>query len=138
MFGFWQEQIICCKLLQCIAGAPLPQVFQESLEEKCDSTQIVTCLSGVFLHFLLKSCRSQVRSCVGQRVAQHSLTPCCHRYLWSLRKIKNAYLTCSPFANSPCFCEQRGAWRGRQCGAGLSVWNMASNTINHRIWQGRM
>lgn len=96
------------------------------------------CLSRVFLHFLLKSCRSQVRSCAGQWVVQHCLIPCCHRYSWSLRKIKNAYLTCFRFANIPCFCEQRGVWRGRQRGAGLSVWNMTSDSIDHIILQDEL
>lgn len=40
LFGFWQDQITYCELLQCPTGAPLPQLLQESLEEECDSTQI--------------------------------------------------------------------------------------------------
>lgn len=63
---------------------------------------ILTCsLWGFFSHFPLGSCWSEVGSWAGPWAAQHSLPARCHCYLQSLSKIKNAYSTCCPSANTP-------------------------------------
>lgn len=61
LFGFWQDQIMYCDLLPAPTGPPLPQLFQESLEEEYDSTQIsalspsvaLTSCSGCSFVFIL-------------------------------------------------------------------------------------